>query len=199
MTAAANPVALLLTAVGAEREALLQVLQERAQVAPVLEEIGGRYFDRFPWEGDVLLARQIFDYEPARLRDGTAAWNPGAYRSTPRLLDLANALASRGELGDVKVHATKDYGSGEVLIDDLASELRQRILAFSGDIVGFEMEGQGILHAVWELQRTMRFEAGIAKGVADFGDGKQRDNKEERQRAATRNAAGVALTLLSAY
>jgi HEAT repeat protein/nucleoside phosphorylase len=254
MTAPAttNPIALLMTAVGAERRALLELLREDAKVAPSLEEVGGRYFDRFPWrgrgrtwdvflgqatekgphaaqallqdfvrshalelvlmvgmcgglpehgakEGGVLLARQVFNYEPARLRDGTAAWSPMGYRSTPRLLDLANALASRGDFGDIKVQATKDYGSGEKLIDDLASDLRQKILAFSGDIVGFEMEGHGMLHAVWELQRNTHFEAGITKGVADFGDGEQQHDKDARQRVATRNAAQVALKLLAEY
>ncbi|WP_433926336.1 HEAT repeat domain-containing protein [Sorangium cellulosum] len=247
-----NPVALLITAVGAEREAMLHMLRDTASIAPSLEEIGGRYFDRFPhagrkgpWdvflgqptekgphaaqallqdfvkahrpslvlmvgmcggfpergvkEGSVLLARQVFNYEPARLRDGASVWSPSGYRGTPRLLDLANALASRGEFGEIRVYTTKDYGSGEKLIDDLSSELRQRILDLSGEIIGFEMEGHGLLHAVWELQRTIHFDVAIAKGVSDFGDGKQQHDKESRQRIATRNAAHVAMKLLSVY
>jgi nucleoside phosphorylase len=246
-----TPVVLLITAVGAERSAALGVLGERDIVDAPLVEIGGRYFDRFPWkkrdgswdvflgqptekgphaaqallqdfvkayrpelvlmigmcgglpergarEGSVILAHQVFSYEPARLRGGSAHWSPAGFRCAPRLLDLAHALASRGRFGDTSV-LIKDYGSGEKLIDDLRSSLRQEILALSSDIAGFEMEGHGLLHAVWELQRVDRFEVAIVKGVADFGDGHQRNDKETRQRLATSNATRVALELLSAY
>jgi nucleoside phosphorylase len=115
------------------------------------------------------------------------------------VLDLANALAADGEFGAIDVKTTKDYASGAKLIDDLSSEIRQNIIALSGEIVGFEMEGPDLLHAVWELARTVQFDVTVAKGVSDFGDGQQRENKEARQRTATRNAAQVALKLLSAY
>jgi hypothetical protein len=78
----------------------------------------------------------------------------------------------------LEVKTTKDYASGAKLIDDLSSELRQKILAFSGEIVGFEMEAPDLLQAVWELERTMQFDVAVAKGVSDFGDGKQRDDKD---------------------
>ena len=247
-----NPVALLITAVGSERKAVLDLLRDEHAVAVSRQEVGGRYFNRFSWpgrerawdvllgqptekgphaaqallqdfvkahqpelvlmvgmcgglpesgakEGMVILGRQVFNYEPARLREGASAWSPSGYRGTARVLDLANALSAEGELGDIEVKTTKDYGSGEKLIDDLASALRQKILGFSGDIIGFEMEGHGLLHAVWELERTMHFAVAVAKGVSDFGDGKLRDGKEDRQRLATQNAARVALKLLSAY
>ncbi len=61
------------------------------------------------------------------------------------------------------------------------------------------MEGPDLLHAVWELERKAHFDVAIAKGVSDFGDGHQRDNKDTRQRVATQNAAQVALKLLAAY
>jgi nucleoside phosphorylase len=245
-------VALLITAVGSERTAVLELLREDYGIAPTLEEIDGRYFNRFQWpgrdriwdvllgqptekggpaaqallhsvvqaqapafvlmvgmcgglpengakEGMVVLGRQVFNYEPARLREGTLAWSPTAYRSTAKVLDLANALIAEGGFGSVEVKTTKDYASGAKLIDDLSSDLRQKIIALSGDVLAFEMEAPDLLHAVWELERTVRFAVGIAKGVSDFGDGKLRDGKEARQRAATRNAAHVALKLLEAY
>jgi nucleoside phosphorylase len=248
----ANPVALLITAVGSERKAVLDLLRESYSVAPTRVEIGGRYFNHFAWagrgrnwnvilgqptekggpaaqsllqdfvrsrspelvlmvgmcgglpengakEGMVILGRQVFNYEPARLREGAAVWSPTGYRSAARVLDLANALAAEGELGAIEVKTTKDYASGAKLIDDLSSALRQKIIALSGEIVGFEMEGPDLLHAVWELTRTVHFDVAIAKGVSDFGDGQQRDNKDIRQRTATQNAAQVALKLLSAY
>ena len=150
-------------------------------------------------EGDVVVARQVFNYEPGRQRDGSPGWTPSAYRSSPRLLNLANHLAANARFGEVKVHANKDYGSGESLLDDLASEVRQRIVAFSDDLIAFEMEGVGLLHAALELQCTHPADFGLVKGVADYGDGHQRDNKDVRQRTATQNAIAVALSLLSEY
>lgn len=246
------PVALLITAVGSERAAVLELLRKEHKLAPTREEIGGRYVNRFPWpgrgrtwdvflgqptekggpaaqsllqdlvrahrpeivlmvgmcggfpengakEGTVILARQVFNYEHARLREGVSAWSPTSYRSTPRLLDLANALAAEGALGGIELKTTKDYASGDKLIDDLGSDLRQKILAFSGDILGFEMEAPDLLHAAWELGRTMQLNVAVAKGVSDFGDGKLRADKENRQRIATQNAAQVALKLLAAF
>ncbi len=150
-------------------------------------------------EGMVIMAREVFNYEPARLRDGVSKWNPTGYRCAARLLDLANALDSEHAFGDVEVKSTKDYASGDKLIDDLGSELRLKILALSGDILGFEMEAPDLLHAVWELERSKSVSVAIVKGVSDFGDGKMRDGKELRQRTATQNASRVVLKLLSEY
>ncbi len=102
-------------------------------------------------------------------------------------------------LGGIDLKTTKDYASGDKLIDHLGSELRQKILALSGDILGFEMEAPDLLHAVWELGRTMQLNVAVAKGVSDFGDGKLRTDKEARQRLATQNAARVALKMLAAF
>jgi len=150
-------------------------------------------------EGDVIIARQVFNYEPARLRDGGSVWSPVVHRTSPRILDLANALGADGEFGDVVVRSTKDYGSGEKLVDDLLSDTRRQILALSGDIVAVEMEAPGLLHAVWEMQRTVNVNVAVIKGVSDFADGAQSTNKTERQRVASCNAMSVALKILSNY
>ncbi len=150
-------------------------------------------------EGDVVVARHVYNYEPGRDRGGESRWTPSSYRGTPRVRDLANQLNAKGTFGAVKVHTSKDYGSGESLLDDLQSQSRERIVAFSDDLIAFEMEGVGLLHAAWELLRTNTFEVALVKGVADYGDGKQRDNKAERQRRATQNALAVALSLLTHY
>lgn len=151
-------------------------------------------------ETGVLVARQVFSYESARLRGGESPWSPTTYRASARITDLANALARRRKIPEISILANKDFGSGAKLIDDLASELRQRLLSFSEDLVGVEMEGHGMLHALWELQRNnVAVQAGLIKGFSDFADGKQREDKKARQNAATRRAVRLALQILRDY
>lgn len=151
-------------------------------------------------ENSVLVARQVFNYEPARLREDQAVWSPTAYRTSARVTDLVNALIRRNMLPDVDILTNKDYASGEKLIDDLGSDLRQRILTYTDDIAGVEMEGQGMLHTLWELQRSgIVVQAGLIKGVCDLADGRQRDNKHWRQTEATRRAVRLALEILRRY
>lgn len=151
-------------------------------------------------ETSVIVARQVSNYEPARLREGHSPWSPTTYRGSARITDLANALAARNTLPDLSIMTNKDYGSGEKLIDDLSSDLRRNLLALSGDLVGFEMEGPGMLHGLWELQRSnIAIQAAMIKGVSDFGNGQMQQNKEERQVAATRRAVRLALEILRGY
>lgn len=151
-------------------------------------------------EKSVIVARQVSNYEPARIRAGQTAWSPTTYRSSPRITDLANAIAARDIFPDIQIITNKDYGSGEKLIDDLTSNLRLSLLGYSGDLVGFEMEGHGMLHALWELQRNNpSIQASMIKGVSDFGDGLMRENKEARQVVATRRAVQLALEILRQY
>jgi nucleoside phosphorylase len=151
-------------------------------------------------EKSVIVARQVLNYEPARIRNGHSIWSPTAYRGSPRITDLANALTARDTLPDINIITNKDYGSGEKLVDDLNSDIRANLLAHSGDLVGFEMEGQGMLHALWELQRNNpTVQASVLKGVSDFGDGQMRSKKEERQTSATRRAVRLGLEILRRY
>lgn len=156
----------------------------------------GGFPERKATDTSVVVARQVFNYEPTRLREGQAPWSPTGYRSAAKITDISNAIAARGVLADVDLITGKDYGSGETLIDDLAAGLRSQLLQFSGDIVGFEMEGHGVLHAVWELQREKPLQVGVIKGVSDFGDGQMQNDKLSRQVAATRRAVRVALEIL---
>jgi nucleoside phosphorylase len=151
-------------------------------------------------ETSVIVARQVTNYEPTRFREGQSAWSPTTYRTAARITDLTNALASRNTFPDLHIVTNKDYGSGEKLIDDLSSELRGQLLSVSGDLIGFEMEGHGMLHGLWELQRNnVAIQATIIKGVSDFGNGQMQENKERRQVLATRRAARLALEILRAY
>lgn len=151
-------------------------------------------------DNSVVVARQVSNYEPARYREGRPPWSPTTYRASARITDLANSIAARNILPDIQILTNKDYGSGEKLIDDLNSELRRNLLNFSGDLVGFEMEGHGMLHGLWEIQRSNgSIQAAMIKGVSDFGDGKMQHNKEERQLSATRRAVRLVLEILRSY
>lgn len=181
--------------------ALVQDLVREVQPEVVLlVGMCGGFSERDARENTVFVARQVFDYEPARIRGGQAALSPTAYRSSATITDIVNRLIARDIFPDVDLVASKDYASGEKLLDDMDAPLRKQLMALSGNLVGFEMEGHGVLHALWELQRDGKaLQASMIKGVSDFGDGQMREGKEARQTAATRRAARVALEILRRY
>ena len=146
-------------------------------------------------DNSVIIARQIFNYEPQRLKENMNCFKPSIYRCLPVINNLVNGLQSEGSFGDINVHF-KDYASGEKLIDDLKSKLRGKIIDMSNDIVGVEMEGHGLFHALWEYQIHQNIPVTLIKGVSDFCDGTLNENKAQRQKNATQQALLVAITIL---
>ncbi|MCP4657939.1 MAG: 5'-methylthioadenosine/S-adenosylhomocysteine nucleosidase [bacterium] len=124
---------------------------------------------------------------------------PKPYRCSAQVIDRAQALSADGAFVGVlegrKLHV-RDYASGEKVLMDRASELRQRILELSPDVYAFEMEGHGLLHSVWEAARGLNVQCGVVKSVSDFGDAGMPEGKDERQRQASRRAVRVAVELL---
>ena len=182
-------------------QALVQDLVRETQPEVVLlVGMCGGLSERGAKDNTVLVARQVLNYEPARLRDGKATLASTTYRAGATVTDLVNRLIARDAFPDIDLVAGKDYASGEKLIDDLDAALRSHLMELSGDLIGFEMEGHGMLHTLWELQRDGRaLQAAMIKGVSDFGDGRMREGKEVRQIAATRRAVRVALEVLRRY
>lgn len=153
-------------------------------------------------EGDVVMARQIHNYEPGK--DTTAGFLPRTqtYRCSAVLTDLANALHASGELAsaldDSRLHTDKDYASGEKVLMNPKSSLRQQIEAQSVDIIAFETEGHGMLHPLWERERKQLppIPSGLIKTVTDLGDSAMAEGKEARQRIGSLRAMRVALALV---
>jgi hypothetical protein len=108
-------------------------------------------------ENSVIVAKQVLNYEPQRLRPDGPSLKPSSYRCDPRILACLNALDRRGLLGRAAEDGeapiellAKDIGSGEKLIDDLNSPERAKIVKLSGDLVGVEQEGHGLYHPLWK-------------------------------------------------
>lgn len=182
-------------------QSLLQTLCNDDEVNPSLVILVGMC-GGFPENGatgkSVVVARQVFNYEPIDLREGELRLSPTSYRCAPSLIDLVNALIGNKRFGDILVHV-KDYASGEKLIDDLNSHTRSALLKLSGDILAFEMEGHGLLHALWEMNVGRELPALVIKGVSDFGDGLMRTDKRNRQYEATGRAVEVTLCVLKEF
>ncbi len=83
------------------------------------------------------LPRRVYNYEPGRLKATGLEGRPEPYRCSARVVDLAQALSAEGALVGAlqgcKLHV-RDYASGEKVLMDRASELRQRILKLAPDV-----------------------------------------------------------------
>ena len=108
-------------------------------------------------ENSVIVARQVFNYERSRLKDGKSALTPLSYHCHPTILERLKFWLMSADLGNIMENGLKgldiimkDMASGEKLINDLNANERAHILALSDDLVGVEMEGHGFSHTFWE-------------------------------------------------
>jgi nucleoside phosphorylase len=178
-------------------QALVQdIVRDVAPLAILLVGMCGGFPERGIKLLDVIAARKIYGYEHARLRHGKSLMAPDPYRSSVRAINALNTLIAEEKFGSEPfVLFPKDIATGDKKLDEQDSELRNAVLAISEDIIGIEMEAQGLYHAIWELGGPS--EIMVIKGVADLGNGDVID-KELRQKQATQNAMVVALELLLA-
>ncbi|WP_052844936.1 HEAT repeat domain-containing protein [Streptomyces sp. NRRL S-31] len=153
--------------------------------------------------GDVLLAREVFDYGPEKVRPEGGGLRPQVYRTDEQVLRLATRLDTQGRLdASLAGHEllVKDFASGEKVIAWRDSALRARLLEQSADIGGVETEAHGVLHAIWETFKAKGFVGGaMLKCVSDLGDEEMAVDKKARQTEAARRAARVALDVAAAF
>ncbi|MFF4967308.1 HEAT repeat domain-containing protein [Streptomyces sp. NPDC001037] len=152
---------------------------------------------------DVLLAREVFDYGPEKVRPEGGGLRPQVYRTDPQVLRLVTRLDNVGRLeaslGGGELHV-KDFASGEKVIAWRDSALRAELLAMSPDIAGVETEAHGVLHAIWEAFKAKDFVGGaMLKCVSDLGDEEMSVDKKAKQTEAARRAARVALDVAAAF
>jgi nucleoside phosphorylase len=152
---------------------------------------------------DIILARNVFNYDPERVQPNSIGTRLQVYRTDEQLLRLASYMHNRGNLNDVLQGANlhiKDYASGEKVIAWRQAPLRAQLLSLSTDLYGVETEAHGMMHAIWETFKADQFVGGgMIKCVSDLGDEEMGVNKEVKQRKAARKAAGVALKLATAF
>jgi nucleoside phosphorylase len=152
---------------------------------------------------DLILARNVFNYDPERVQPNSTGTRPQVYRTDEQLLRLASYMYNKGDLNDVLQGANlhiKDYASGEKVIAWRQAPLRAQLLNLSMDLYGIETEAHGVMHAIWETFKTDQFVGGgIVKCVSDLGDEEMSVDKEVKQRNAARKAARVALQLAATF
>lgn len=135
--------------------------------------------------GQVLVARQLVDYELQRVGTGG-----DGKRYTVARGDRASAtpgLLSRFRDGELTWHkAPLDFGvvlSGDKLVDNVA--FRDQLLELEPEAIGGEMEGAGL----YSVAVRERVDWILVKAICDWADGHKAVRKSERQRRAAKNAA----------
>lgn len=165
----------------------------------------GGFADRVK-ENDVIVARQIFHYEPEQIVEAEHGERPQIYKASARVIDVIKALKAAQTLDIImagaQLHTDKDFASGDKTIKADGAPLRQYLHDLSVDIYGFEQEGPGLLHAMWELVRSPQWAAiqvGMIKCVTDLGDTNMNTDKEKRQSQGTQRAARIAIAVLRQF
>ncbi|MFI6449660.1 HEAT repeat domain-containing protein, partial [Kitasatospora sp. NPDC050543] len=153
--------------------------------------------------GDVLLARQVFEYEPEKVQLEGGGLRPQGHLTDEQVLRLVASLHADGKLNaslDGRKLLTKDFASGEKVIARRDSELRGQLLELSTEIAGVETESHGVLHTIWEWFKAKEFVGGtMLKCVSDLGDEEMTVDKEAKQTEAAQRAARVALDIVGAF
>jgi nucleoside phosphorylase len=128
---------------------------------------------------DVLVSRQIFDYDLQRVGADGIIYRGDKVPASTRLLDRFRG--GRADWKGARLH----FGvmlAGSRLIDnlDLRDELRKR----EPEAIGGEMEGAG-LYAAAAAQKVDWI---LVKGISDWADGSKDVNRRQYQPTAARNA-----------
>jgi nucleoside phosphorylase len=129
---------------------------------------------------DVLVAKQLYMYEPQR-------------RGTDRVIPRGDKASASSRLLKRFWNAKLDWQmanvhfglvlSGEKLIDD--DEFVRELLIHEPEAIGGEMEGAGL----YVPCQTAKKDWILVKAVCDWADGKKSEDKTNRQLKAARNAA----------
>ena len=149
---------------------------------------------------DLIIARNVINYDPERIEESQKGQRPQSYRTDEQLLRLTSYLETRHKLDDIldgaEIHQ-KDYVSGEKVIAWREASLRKQLLDLSIDVYGVETEAHGVMHAIWETFKAVKYVGGgMIKCVSDLGDEDMGTDKDEKQKRAATKAARVALAII---
>jgi nucleoside phosphorylase len=169
----------------------------------LLVGVAGGFAERGVKLYDIIVARNIFNYDPERVQAQGGGERPQPYRTDAQLARLVSYLNTRGQLADVlggaEIHH-KDFASGEKVVAWRDAPLRQELLALSCDIYGVETEGHGVMHAICEaFNADHSVEGAMIKCVSDLSDEDMTVAKETKQRQAAMKAARVALRVIANF
>lgn len=136
--------------------------------------------------GDILVSRQILDYDLQRIGtddDGKRIILPRGDRpsASPRMLSRFRAAANYWQVPP-KVR----FGlvlSGAKLVDN--QDFRDQLLTFELEAIGGEMEGGGLYAAA----QRKKVDWILVKAICDWADGNKKQVEGQRQKEAAENAA----------
>jgi len=142
--------------------------------------------------GDVLVSKEVLDYESARVEPNYTFTHRGRTFSTSR--ELANRVSDlnlrRAEVRDLPTIHMGTIVSGAKLVDN--KEYRDYLASLHSTVIGGEMEGSGILTACEET----KVDVIIIKAICDWAANKNNPSKDDDQKKASKNAAIIARAIL---
>lgn len=156
--------------------------------------------------GDVVFGTKVYYYEPGKLADddGGPVFQPRPDLFPPayRLLERARAEgrsgawldALKGDYDQEPKVFFSPIASGEKVVASSRSDVYQRIRNSYSDAVAVEMEGYGVLRAVFS---NPGIEAMVVRGVSDLIDDKAKSDSKGWQEKAAKRASAFAFQVLS--
>ena len=135
--------------------------------------------------GDILVSRQLQPYELQRIGTGSAGESKIILRDDKPLASPRLLQRFRGSYLQWKSETKVRFGlvlSGAKLVDN--QDYREQLRSFAPEAIGGEMEGGGVYSAAYRKGVDWI----VVKAIADWADGKKRENKAERQEEAANNA-----------
>ena len=130
--------------------------------------------------GEILLSKQIQQYEPQRAGEKIVLRGDKAHAAS-RLIHHFDSF-TQIEWKGVKVH-TGLLLSGEKLIDN--KKYRDQLVELQVGAIGGEMEGSGL----YVSSHEHKVDWIVIKAICDWADGRKGVQKERRQKRAAKNAA----------
>lgn len=143
--------------------------------------------------GDILVSRQIMDYDLQRIgtdNHGKLIIIPRGDRpsASPRMLSKFRAAANYWETPPkVKFGLVL---SGAKLVDN--QDFRDQLLKFETEAIGGEMEGGGLYAAA----QRKKVDWLLVKAICDWGDGHKKQDEDQRQKESAENAARFTLYVI---
>ena len=142
--------------------------------------------------GDVLVSKEVLDYESARVEPDGTFTHRGRTFSTSR--ELANRVSNldlrRKQVRDLPTIHMGTIVSGAKLVDN--KEYRDNLASLHSTVIGGEMEGSGILTACADT----KVDVIVIKAICDWAANKNSPSKDDDQKKASKNAAIVARAIL---
>lgn len=150
--------------------------------------------------GDVVIADKIYYYESAKSVEKIKT-RPSSYPPSHNLIETAKFIArnniwlKRIKTFDKPNAFIGPIASGEQVIASTESDIYKRIINNYNDTLAVEMEGYGILSAIYKSENNIKF--AVIRGISDTIDNKSQADKEGSQELAAHNASVFAFELLA--